>query len=461
MPTNPRELSYWWDSLPDALIHADRPALIGDLSADVAIVGAGYSGLWSAYYLLKENPELKVVIVDAQIAGFGASGRNGGWCSALFPASLHNIATRSSREDALALHAHLADAVDEVGRVLQAENIDADFAKGGTITLVRSDVQAQRAADEIAQAKEFGLDDAQLQYLDAEQTKSQLHATQVRGATFTPNCAAINPAKLVRGLALAVEKLGATIYEHSPARDIKPGQVIGSHFALRAPIVLRATEGFTPSLSSYKRNLAPVYSLVIATEPLSDELWSSIGLHQRETFSDFRRLIIYGQRTADNRLVFGGRGAPYHFGSAIKPEFDRDPRVFAELKSTLIDLFPSLDGTAITHQWGGPLGVPRDWFASVNFDPRTGLGTTGGYVGDGVGASNLGGRTLADLVLGQDSERTRLAWVNHHSPKWESEPLRWVGVNAGLFAMSTSDPIEERTGKSTLRARLAGRFTGH
>jgi glycine/D-amino acid oxidase-like deaminating enzyme len=204
-----------------------------------------------------------------------------------------------------------------------------------------------------------------------------------------------------------------------------------------------------------------VYSLVTATEPISEAMWDEIGLKERETFSDYRRLIIYGQRTADDRMVFGGRGAPYHFGSSVAPAFDRDNAIFAELERSLVELFPVLGRTKVTHRWGGPLGVPRDWFASVSLDPTTGLGTTGGYVGDGVGASNLGGRTLADLVLSRSTPRTQLPWVNHTSPKWEPEPLRWIGVNAGLVAMSTSDSIEARTGKQAWRARIASRFTGH
>ena len=456
-----KDLSLWWDSLPDDLRHSDRPVLSGQLSADVAIVGAGYSGLWTAYYLLKQQPDLKVVVLDAHVAGFGASGRNGGWCSALFPASIDAVAARSSREQALALHEHLVDAVDEVDRVLHTEDIDADFAKGGTVTLIRSQAQADRAAEELATAEDFGLTPHRTRPLDATQALSHLRATDVQGALFTPDCAAIHPAKLVRGLALAVERLGGIIYELSPVLDIKPGAIEGDGFTVRAPIVVRATEGYTPSLRRFKRQLTPVYSLVTATEPIPDAMWDEIGLTERETFSDYRRLLIYGQRTADNRIVFGGRGAPYHFGSRVAPAFDRDNAIFAELERSLVELFPVLQRTKITHRWGGPLGVPRDWFASVSLDPTTGVGTTGGYVGDGVGASNLGGRTLADLILSQSTPRTQLPWVNHTSPKWEPEPLRWIGVNAGLVAMSTSDPIEARTGKQAWRAQFASRFTGH
>ncbi|MGA9746586.1 MAG: FAD-dependent oxidoreductase, partial [Nocardioides sp.] len=178
-----------------------------------------------------------------------------------------------------------------------------------------------------------------------------------------------------------------------------------------------------------------------------------IGLARRETFTDHRHLIIYGQRTADDRLVFGGRGAPYHLGSRVSPGFDRDDRVFAALRATLVELFPVLHDVVITHAWGGPLGVARDWCASVGLDPVTRVGWAGGYVGDGVSTTNLAGRTLRDLVLGRDTDLTRLPWVGHRSPRWEPEPLRWLGINAGLRAMTFADAEERLTGRPSLVAR--------
>jgi glycine/D-amino acid oxidase-like deaminating enzyme len=231
---------------------------------------------------------------------------------------------------------------------------------------------------------------------------------------------------------------------------------------VRAPYVVRATEGFTPRLPGLERAVVPVYSLIIATEPLPSAVWDEIGLARRETFSDHRHLIIYGQRTADDRLVFGGRGAPYHLRSRISPAFDRDPRVFAALHATLLDLFPVLKGTRFTHAWGGPLGIPRDWCASVGLDRDTGLAWAGGYVGDGVSTTNLAGRTLTDLILDRSTELTALPWVGHRSPSWEPEPLRWLGINAGLRAMTLADAEESLTGRPSLVARaMAPLLGGH
>jgi glycine/D-amino acid oxidase-like deaminating enzyme len=257
-----------------------------------------------------------------------------------------------------------------------------------------------------------------------------------------------------------VRKRGVRLYEQTPVTGISSGELRTTHGTIRAEYVIRATEGYTPQLPGLHRAIAPVYSLMIATAPLPETTWAQIGLAGRPTFGDFRHLIIYGQRTADGRLAFGGRGAPYHFGSAIRPEFDRVPAVFTALRRTLGELFPVLGDVPVTHTWGGPLGVPRDWCASAGLDRATGLGWAGGYVGDGVSTTNLAGRTLADLVLSRSTEITQLPWVGHRSPEWETEPLRWLGANAGLHAMSWADREETRTGRQSRVAQFAGRFLG-
>jgi len=437
-----------------------RPALPGDRETDVAIVGAGFTGLWTALYLARADPSLRVTVVEAEVAGFGASGRNGGWCSALFPASMAKLARLSSRDGALAQHAAMRASVDEVLRAAEEEGIDAQTAKGGTISLARTGPQWERAREEVAEARRWGRDEHDLRLLDAEEATAVLAGTHVRGATYTPDCAAIHPARLARGLAEAVERRGVTLHEQTRATSIAPGRVTTEHGVLRAENVIRATEGYTCSLAGQKRTVVPVYSLIIATEPLPEETWEQIGLRRRETFSDQRHLIIYGQRTADDRMVFGGRGAPYHFGSRVRAAYDRDATVFGALHDTLVDLFPVLRDARVTHRWGGNLGIARDWTASVGLDPTTGLGWAGGYVGDGVSTTNLAGRTLADLVLDRETELTTLPWVGHRSRSWEPEPLRWLGINAGLRAMTWADHEEARTGRQSRVAKLVAPLLG-
>jgi glycine/D-amino acid oxidase-like deaminating enzyme len=449
--------SLWQETAPPA---AHRPPLDGDLDVDVAIVGAGFTGLWTAYYLARADPRLRIAVCEAEVAGYGASGRNGGWCSALFPASSSSLAGLADRPAALAQHRAMRASVDEVGRVVDEESIDAHFAHGGTISLARSAAQLARARTEIDEARTWGRGEDEIRLLDATGASAVLAGSSVHGATYTPDCAAIHPLRLARGLADTVVRLGVRLLEHTPVLSIGPGRLVTSRGVVRADTVVRATEGYTVTLPGEQRRLVPIYSLVIATEPLGPDLWEQIGLARRETFTDYRHLIIYGQRTADDRIVFGGRGAPYHFGSRIRPGFDRDERVFGRLREALVDLLPALEGTSNTHSWGGCLGVPRDWCASVGFDRGTGVAWAGGYVGDGVSTTNLAGRTLRDLILERDTELARLPWVNHHSPRWEPEPLRWLGVNAGLRAMAAADVEERLTGRPSRIARLVTPLVG-
>jgi glycine/D-amino acid oxidase-like deaminating enzyme len=284
----------------------------------------------------------------------------------------------------------------------------------------------------------------------------------VLGAGYTPHCAAIHPARLVRGLAETVERSGTTIYEKTRVVELGDRKVRCETGTVSAEVVVRATEGFTARLPGLRRTVAPIYSLMIATEPLPDSFFDEVGWAQRETFNDDRRLIIYGQRTADNRIAFGGRGAPYHFGSAIAPEFDRHEVVQDSLRLLLSELFPTLGDAKVTHRWGGPIGAPRDWFCSVGFDPASGQAWAGGYVGDGVTTTNLAGRTLADLILRRETDLVTLPWVNHRSRKWEPEPLRWLGINAMLRLPVGADRYEERTGKTErFRSKILQHFIGH
>jgi len=411
-------------------------------------------GLWTAYYLRRLDPALRIAVLEAERAGFGASGRNGDWCSALFPTSWKRLTARSSPADALRLHRTMAATVAEVGRVCAEEGIDAGFAHGGTITLARSVAQVPRLRAELDEARERGFGEEDLRWLDAGEATDVLAASRVEGALFTPHCAAIHPARLVHGLARVVEAAGVDIFERTRVRRISPGVAETEHGTVRADVVVRATEGWTARLPGSGRAIAPVYSLMVATEPLPAATWERIGLADRPTFSDGRHVIVYGQRTADDRIAFGGRGAPYHLRSSIKPAYDEEPRVFAMLRETLRELLPDLGEVAFTHAWGGPLGIARDWAASVALDPATGLAHAGGYVGDGVGTSNLAGRTLADLILRRDTDLTTLPWVGHRSPRWEPEPLRWLGINAGLRAMTLADREEHRTGRPSRIATM-------
>lgn len=446
--------SLWRDTLGRAL--PERPPLSTTV-ADVAIVGAGYTGLWTAYYLAQLDPGLDIVVIEREHVGFGASGRNGGWCVGELASGVDALTAAGGATRALRLLRASFDAVDEVGRVCTAEGIDCDWAKGGTIRLARNDAQLARQREEVAHHHAVGLTEDDLRLLDADEARAHLGATEVRGGLFFAHTAALHPAKLVHGLAEAVERRGVTIVEGTAATELRPGAVVTDRGVVRSRVVVRATEGYTPSLVGEQRTLAPLYSLMIATEPLPAGAWDEIGLADRQTFADDRHLVIYGQRTADDRIAFGGRGAPYAFGSRVDSSVETSSARHDLIEDTLRELLPAVGDARITHRWGGVLGVPRDWFPSLAYDPDTGMGHAGGYVGEGVAASNLAGRTLAELITETGTERTDLPWVGHHSPRWEPEPLRWLGINGALRVMGSADQIEDRTGRPARRADLLWR----
>ncbi len=451
--------SLWCEQASTPVSVFDGP-LDSDLNVDLAIVGGGFTGLWTAYYANQLDPNLSIAILESEFVGFGASGRNGGWVSALFPAHFSSLARATSRDAARQMHQAMVTNIADLGQVAASHSWNIDWAHGGNVIAARSNLQNDRARDDAQEFADWGFPE-DLTYLTARQTQDRINATDIVGGTFTPHCAAIDPYKLVQELSNYLHGRGVSIFQGTRALRIAPGLVETSRRTVHAPHIIRATEGYTKALHGEKRSIAPVYSLMVATVPLPASIWDEIGLSERETFSDYRNLIIYGQRTADNRIAFGGRGAPYHFNSKISPHQDTNARVHTELRATLTQMFPVLHGIEFTHAWGGPLGIARDWWASCNYDPQTGLGSSGGYVGDGVGTAHLGGKTLAHLITQTKSELTTLPWVNHRSRKWEPEPLRWIGANLGLHVMQRADSYEQKTGKVSRSASYMSRMLGH
>jgi len=458
-PSRYQALSLWHDDLAPQWVAEDR--LTGPRDVDVAIVGGGYTGLWTAYYLAKADPGLRIAVLEREVVGFGASGRNGGWCSAIFPATLRKIAASSERDAAIRMQKAMNDTVAEIERAIKLESIDCDFAHGGYVSVARNPAQLARARAEVEGWRAWGFGDDHMRLLDKGEASTRLQATSTLGGTFTPHCAALHPARLVRGLADAVRRLGVRVHEATGVVSLQPGRVVTDVGEVRAAVVVRATEGFTSELPDLHRTMVPMYSLMVATAPLPDSTWAKIGLDRRETFSDKRHLRIYGQRTSDGRIAFGGRGAPYHFGSRIKASFGLDPRVHAMLRGVLRELLPDIDGVEFTHAWGGNLGIPRDWYPSVSYDQASGIAHAGGYVGDGVATSNLAARTLADLITGQASDLVTLPWLTRQSPNWEPEPLRWLGVNAGTAVFAAADRSERRTGRPSRTAATFWKVLGH
>ena len=429
---------------------------------DVAIVGGGFSGLWTAYYLIRADPTLRIAVLERHYCGFGASGRNGGWaCGELGGSTggtVGKYARRSSHDEAMRLVRAVFDAVDEVGRASAAEGIDCDYAKGGTIRLARNAPQAKRQREEIEEARAQGFTSDEIRLLDAGEARRYLNATDVRSGILLAPSAALDPAKLVRGLADAVESAGVAVYEGTTVQRLDPGRVRTDRGTVTAAAVVRATEAYTRDLAGERRALLPVYSLMIATEPLSPDVIAEIGLPGRPTFSDDRHMVIYGQLTADDRIAFGGRGVPYLFGSRIDRRTELSQPSHQLIHDTLLELLPALEGVRIRHRWGGVLAIPRNWLPGLTFDRATGAGTFGGYVGTGVACANLAGRTMAELILGAATERTTLPWVGATARRWEPEPLRWLGVRSSRRILRTADDREFRTDRESRAAYRLSRL---
>jgi glycine/D-amino acid oxidase-like deaminating enzyme len=453
-----RSRSMWLDLLPGEL--APRPALAGPTDLDVAIVGAGYTGLWTAYYLKKADPHLRVAVLEREIAGYGGSGRNGGWCHTYFPGSRARAARWSGRQAVSDQQRALFDTVYEIARVVEEEGIEARFHLDGQLNLAVNPVQLLRAAQQIEYERSWGFGEDDYVLLGAREASARVKVAGCLGAVYTPHGAAVDPARLARGLAAVVERLGVPIYERTPVTAIAPHAAETPFGTVRAEVVVRATEAFTPELPGHERDLVPIYSLMISTEPLSEETWEALGWRGHEVFGDLRHLIFYACRTDDGRIAIGGRGAPYHYESKLSEEFTLNPRVQDHLRELTRTLFPQIGPFRVSHRWGGAIAASRDWYSSVGLERATGNAWAGAYVGDGVSTTNLAGRTLCDLIRGEDTPLTRLPWVNHRSKAWEPEPLRWIGVNLALRMMASADRVEEAKGRPARRADLIAKMIG-
>jgi glycine/D-amino acid oxidase-like deaminating enzyme len=451
------EPSFWLDRLGP---QPRRPALEHDRDADVCIVGGGFTGLWTAYELRRADPSLDVVVLEARHVGFGASGRNGGWVFGKLSGSASAWRTRGRPDAPRVMTRAIQDTVAEIGAVLERERIECDWDHGGSLTVAQSGVQLNRLRHRLAAERVWAGDDLGWEMLDADRLAARLVVRDGCGGLYTPHCARVQPAKLVVGLAAAAERAGALIHEATPVVEIAPGVARAEHGSVRARFVLRATEGYTADLPGQRRSLLPMNSSMIVTEPIDAATWGAIGWGAAETLADAAHVYTYSQRTADGRIAIGGRGVPYRFGSRTDREGPVPAETVDELRGRLAALFPALRGIGIADAWHGILGVPRDWCPSVTLDRSTGLGSAGGYVGEGVAASNLAARTLRDLVLGRDSELARLPWVGRTARAWEPEPFRFLGARGIYAAYRLADRHEHSRDRPSRLAALADRVSG-
>ncbi len=458
------EVSFWYrqTGLP-----AVRDPLPGPREYDVCVVGGGFTGLWTAYYLKRARPELRVAVLEKEFAGFGASGRNGGWLTAELAGSPSRYARDHGRAAVVAQQRAMFGAVEEVVAVAADEGIEADVVRSGVLDVATNPAQRRRLHEGLAEARGRGWAEEDLRLLGSGERTDRIRVAGALDATYSPHCARVQPARLVRGLAHAVAALGVDVFEATTVTELRPrangrpAEAVTPRGNVRAEYVIQATEGFTAGLAGRRRQWLPMNSSMIVTEPLGEEVWSRIGWAGRELLGDHAHAYVYAQRTADDRIAIGGRGVPYRFGSRWDRRGVTQDATVTALRRMLAALFPPVAGAGVDHAWCGVLGVPRDWCSTVHVDHESGLGWAGGYVGTGVATANLAGRTLRDLVLREDTPLTGLPWVGREVRPWEPEPLRWIGVRL-IYTLYRAADRRENAGRArtSAYARLAGLVSG-
>ena len=475
------EASHWLAQTP---VTPTTPSPLPTEKQDLVIVGGGLTGLWSAYYARQAHPDWAITIIEAQHIGYGASGRNGGWLSTLLPGNRTKYAEAVDRaltddptgpvgsagldgvESVKSFQSALFDSIDEVLEVLDREAIDAHQIRGGHIDIAQTGAGMSRLRELYEGNDAFGYGPEDMQFLDAAGTKAHINVDNAQGSVFFPGTARIDPALLTQGLARVLRAQGVTICEDTAAGHIGKNTVSTNRGPVNGDTIFVCLEGYSDTVGGdlpglEGRQVIPVFSSMIATNPLPASAWEDIGWDGRECLGDTAHTFIYAQRTADDRIALGGRGAPYSFGSGLPGDGQVPAEVVDLLRTRLSSLFPDLE-FEVGHAWRGALGVTRDWCAGVFFDEDQRVGVARGYAGHGVTATHLAAKTLLDRASGTSTALTGLPWNDHYSGQWEPEPIRWLGIRSMYKIFNIADEWEHITGakKTSLLAQFGSRLAG-
>ena len=384
----------------------------GEMRADIVIVGGGFSGLWTAYHLLKEDPGMTVVVLEGSAVGYGASGRNGGFAMTLINRGLKDLVAAVGAEQARALHLAAEEAIDSIGRVCEAEKIDADLQPNGLLTVSNSPLQDEIMREEFETAEQLGL--SGFEFLEKDAIQSSVHSETFRCALREQSCTLLNPARLVRGLKRAVIGAGGRVFEQTPMERLDKtnggARVVTSKGSIETQLVLLAANAYSSRIPSLERYILPFYSYILLSEPLSDEQWSRVGWQGREGLEDRRTFLHYMRPTVDGRMMWAGRDAPYR-PNGPDPKYDRDERVFKRLEETFAWTFPQLDDVKFEYRWGGPIGVTGSFMPSAGWLEDKRIAYAFGFNGHGVAITNMVAMAMRDLILERDTDRVRLALI--------------------------------------------------
>ena len=428
---------YWLDR-PER--PAARPRLVADLEADLVIVGGGFTGLWAAVQAAEENPDRSVVLLEGQRIAEGASGRNGGFCAASLTHGLNNGHERFADELPTLLRMGFAT-LDAIEAAVARYGIDCDFERSGELDVAVADWQVEALAEEHTLATGLGLD---WRLLDRDQVQAEVASPTYLAAIDDPHgVVMLDPARLASGLAAAAERLGVRVFEHTSATDLaRDGagvRITTPHGTVRAAKALLATAAAPPIRRSTAKYVVPVWDYALMTEPLAPDVRAALGWARRQGIGDAPNQFHYYRLTRDDRLLFGGYDARYFLGGDTDPRRAQHPETFALLAEHLVETFPQLADTRISHAWGGHIDTCSRFSAFWHRMLGGRAVYVGGFTGLGVGASHFGARTALDLLDGRDSERTRLAMVRSKPIPFPPEPLRWTGIQLTRASLARAD----------------------
>lgn len=427
----------WWQGLSQQTPKAPTPI---PAITDVAIVGAGFTGLWTAYFLKKLKPHWHITLFEKHHVGYGASGRNGGWLIGGIAGQedwLNTLpATEKSQSQDL-----LYGIVDRVRQICEDENVDCDLQHSGVLyAAARYTEQTRIAKRWLAEIQASGQTESAFRWLEKTNAEKLLNLPDLTGGLFSPHCATINPAKLCQGLANVLTKLGVQIIEQANVDSVTERQLTVNQQTVACEHIVLASEAFPATWQPLNRKRLPVYSNVIATRPLSETEWQQTVKQPGLAFSDMCRSVTYGQRTQTGNMVFGARGG-YQFGAKARYEFEQNDPAFKAPTTFIQRLFPSIREEDIAYRWAGSLAMSRGFRPFAGYDQESGIAYAGGYGGEGVGASHLFGQTLAELIADTRSLYIKQPWVIQGKPSllknWEPEPIPWLGYQTigKLFAL--------------------------
>jgi len=424
--------SFWLDDLGTRVAY---PKVRDGIECDLAVVGAGYLGLWTAVLAKQENPNAKVVLIEAKKVGWAASGRNGGFCEASLTNGEEN--GRSRWPDEFDRLTELGDEnLNEIERAVAELGLDCDFERVGAIDLAVEEHQVEWLKETKT--------DADTVFLDQTALRAEVNSpTYLAGVWHKRSNALIHPGKLASELARVAAELGVEVFENSPVRDLQTdaggSRLVTSHGTVRAKRVALATNAFPSLLKRNRLYTVPVYDYVLMSEPLSEHQLASIGWKNRQGLADLANQFHYYRMSRDNRILFGGYDAVYHYGRRVRSQYENRPESYEKLASHFFTTFPQLEGLQFTHRWAGAIDTSTQFAAFYGVAREGQVAYSAGFTGLGVGATHFAAKVMLDLLAGRETERTQLEMVRKKPLPFPPEPVASMGIQATRWSLDRAD----------------------